>query len=76
MKHLLVISAFIACSFSTKVSSENTNVYICNSSSSEVYHVDLECSGLKVCKHEILKVTQYEAVYDFGRRECKKCSSQ
>ena len=37
-------------------------VYICDSENAVAYHYTKECRGIKLCTHEILKVTKEEAL--------------
>lgn len=50
-------------------STEDAKVFICDSPSSEVYHVDENCEALKRCKHEVKEITLEEAK-DLERRLC------
>lgn len=59
----------ICCSFNPGVQ----KVYVCNSSTSVAYHQDRDCRGLGRCRHEIIYVTQEEAVNTYGKRACKIC---
>lgn len=48
---------------------DNDTVFICDSPSSEVYHLDENCQGLKKCKHEVKTVT-LEKAKELKRRLC------
>lgn len=50
-------------------------VYLCNSTSSGVYHLTRNCSVLKRCKQETLAVTQEAAIRVYDRRADKTCSN-
>ncbi len=41
---------------------DNPTVFICDSASLEVYHLDEKCEGLQRCKHDILKISKEEAM--------------
>lgn len=49
------------------------NVYLCKSATAYVYHKTTNCRGLAACTHKIIKVTQEEAIQEYGRRACKVC---
>ncbi|OKL40556.1 SNase-like nuclease [Pontibacter flavimaris] len=49
-------------------------VYICNSTSSSVYHYDSTCHVLKRCKDEVIKTTEAAAIREHGRRADKTCT--
>jgi micrococcal nuclease len=49
-------------------------VYICNSTSSAVYHYDSTCHVLKRCKDEVIKTTEAAAIREYGRRADKTCT--
>ncbi|MDX5436526.1 MAG: thermonuclease family protein [Pontibacter sp.] len=49
-------------------------VYLCNSTNSEVYHLDSSCYVLKRCKEEVIKTTEATAIREYGRRADKTCS--
>ena len=49
--------------------STNRNVYICKGKSSERYHLDKECRGLKNCSTDIYSVSLEEA-RKLGRTLC------
>ncbi|WP_266202291.1 thermonuclease family protein [Pontibacter kalidii] len=49
-------------------------VYICNSTSSAVYHYDSTCHVLKRCKDEVIKTTEAAAIREHGRRADKTCT--
>jgi len=51
-------------------------VYICNSSGATVYHLTKDCSNLKRCTAEILKVTEAVAIREYGKRADKSCSKK
>lgn len=51
-----------------------TQVYICNNKNTSVYHVSKTCKALKKCTHEIITVSQTDAVSKHGKRACKLCS--
>jgi micrococcal nuclease len=51
-------------------------VYICNSSGATVYHLSRDCSNLKRCSVDILKVTEAEAIRKHGKRADKACSKK
>lgn len=51
-------------------------VYICNSTSSGVYHLTRDCHVLKRCKQEMLAVTEEAAIRVYDRRLDKACSPQ
>ena len=51
-------------------------VYICNSTSSGVYHLTRDCHVLKRCKQEMLAVTEEAAIRVYDRRLDKTCSQQ
>ena len=53
-------------------SSENY-VYICRSRTAYVYHSSPNCTGLRKCTHEIIKITLKEAGDKYSRRPCKLC---
>jgi hypothetical protein len=68
MKKLIALAfVFILLACTTDGS---TNVYICISNASEVYHLDKNCRGLKRCTHEVKIVTKNEAIRTYGRRIC------
>ena len=50
-------------------------VYICNSTSSGVYHLTRNCSVLKRCKQEMLAVTEEAAIRVYDRRLDKTCGN-
>ena len=50
-------------------------VYICNSTSSGVYHLTRDCHVLKRCKQEMLAVTEEAAIRVYNRRADKTCSN-
>ena len=68
---MLFIAIFAATA--RMASSEETKVWIVNSTSSECYHVDKNCRSLKAAKHPIKSVSLQEAK-KMGRRACKVCS--
>jgi len=47
-------------------------VYLC-SGSSQVYHLDPNCSGLKRCQYQIIRTTVDSAEGYYHRRACKEC---
>ena len=49
-------------------------VYICNSTSSGVYHLTRDCHVLKRCKQEMLAITEEAAIQVYDRRLDKACS--
>lgn len=49
-------------------------VYICNSTTSGVYHLTRNCHVLKRCKQEMLAVTEEAAIRVYDRRLDKTCS--
>ena len=49
-------------------------VYICNSTSSGVYHLTRDCHVLKRCKQEMLAITEEAAIRVYDRRLDKACS--
>lgn len=65
----LILAVFICFSFTT----QNVNVYICNSTTASVYHSTKSCRGLGRCTHEIKEVSKEDAVKKYGRRACKVC---
>lgn len=50
-------------------SAESNEVWICDSPSAEVYHLDENCRGLKKCSHEIKKIT-LDRAKSLKRRLC------
>jgi hypothetical protein len=49
--------------------SENNIVYVCDSSDTEVYHLEESCRGLKKCKGELKKIT-LDRAKSLKRRLC------
>jgi hypothetical protein len=79
MKRLIVLSLFVSLFFAcnkaaepTKSTNREPKVYICTGKSSEVYHSDENCRGLRNCKGEIKQVPLKEA-QTMNRRACKIC---
>ena len=75
MSHLFYTLSFVfLCSFIPISDRGNDKVvYICKGPRSQCYHRTPNCSGLNSCSTQIYKVTEYEAVNNYGRRACKKC---
>lgn len=48
-------------------------VYICTGDYAYAYHSSPECPGLSNCKGQIIAVTEYDAVYKYGRKPCCRC---
>ena len=69
MKQLILLSLL---AFAPMTANE-TYVYICMGPSSECYHKDTDCRGIKNCSKEIKKVTLKEAIEKFKRRPCGYC---
>lgn len=72
---LLFTSSILACTkatIPTKSTNQEPKVYICTGKSSEVYHSDENCRGLRNCKGEIKQVPLKEA-QTMNRRACKIC---
>ena len=69
MKHLILplLLAFMP------MSVNDTYVYICMGPSSECYHKDTECRGIKNCSKTVKKVTLDEAIKKYKRRPCGYC---
>lgn len=42
-------------------SSNQSNVYLCDSDSAKKYHLKKDCRGLNACDHEIIRITLTEA---------------
>ena len=55
-KLLILISLLV---FTTQ---DNPLVFICDSATAEVYHLDEKYQGLQKCKHEIKKISIEEAI--------------
>ncbi|MCC9166921.1 thermonuclease family protein [Pontibacter harenae] len=53
---------------------KKTQVYICNSSGSTVYHTTKDCFVLNRCKAEVLALTEAAAIQEHGRRMDKACT--
>jgi hypothetical protein len=56
-----------------KVTQRVSTVYICNNGQTSVYHVSKNCSAIKRCTHDILEVSEPEAVNKYHLRKCKTC---
>lgn len=50
--------------------SDETYVYICDSSSTTSYHYNKDCHGLNRCTHDILKVTLAKAKDEYDLKLC------
>ena len=48
-------------------------VYICRSHTAYVYHSSPNCTGLRKCTHDVIKVTLKGAIDKYSRRACKLC---
>lgn len=67
MKRLVILTlSIIALSFS---GSNDPSALICNNGTTEVFHLNENCQGLKRCDHEVLKMTKNEAL-EKGMRLC------
>lgn len=49
---------------------QGREVWICVSESSTAYHLNVNCQGLKRCKHDIIKVSESEAKSTYKRELC------
>ena len=56
-----------------KLKTPTVYVYICNSEGSVAYHSTTNCKGLNKCTHEVLTVSESDAVNKYKRRPCKLC---
>lgn len=65
MRAFLLVAFF---TFLFAFRSPESTVYLC--STGTAYHHDRSCRGLSQCKHEIITVTQEEAVNKYGRKIC------
>ena len=52
--------------------SSNSNVYVCDSSTSVAYHASDSCKGLNKCSHKIISLSVADAT-SRGKRACKIC---
>ncbi|HWJ25513.1 MAG TPA: hypothetical protein VNS32_03165 [Flavisolibacter sp.] len=48
-------------------------VYVCDSRTSEAYHINKNCRGLNRCTHTIIEVTEKQAIDSYHKRKCKIC---
>lgn len=55
------------------VRAQTVSVYICDSKDAVAYHKYKTCRGLQKCTHQVLTVTESEAIDRYGRRACKIC---
>lgn len=70
---LILLFAFIFLSCNTKKASDSRDtVYICTGGSSERFHSDKNCKGLRRCSGNVIEVTSGEAI-GMGRTPCKIC---
>jgi endonuclease YncB( thermonuclease family) len=69
------ISASAAADVPVPAGATKRLVYICNSTSSGVYHLTKTCHVLKRCKDETLAVTEAVAIREYDRRADKTCSN-
>ena len=67
MKTLIILVLSIT-ALSFRGSDEPT-VLICNNCTTEVFHLNEKCQGLKRCDHELVKMTKVEAL-EKGMRLC------
>ena len=51
-----------------------TTVYICSNGKTSVYHVSKTCNAVKRCTHDILQVSETDAIKKYHLRKCKICS--
>ena len=54
-------------------SCEISSVYLCMGETSEFYHKNKTCKGLKNCSKEIISLKLDEAISDYNRRPCGFC---
>ena len=66
---MLKILPIFLFSLTTFITSQNNQVFLCNSPNGERYHFTQNCRGLKACKHEIIKVSLSEAKRK-GKTQC------
>ncbi len=71
MKPFLI--SLLALTLSSAFRTSENSVYICDTKTSEVYHITKSCNALGRCKHEIITVTKEEAEKKLGKRACKVC---
>src|SRR4051812_25883342 len=50
-----------------------TYVYVCYSKTLYAYHSTKDCRGLNRCTHEIIKITESDAINTYYKRACKEC---
>jgi hypothetical protein len=62
MKILLIISTLFFLQ-----ETEPKAAYICLNKTSEVYHFNKECRGLKRCTHEVLTTNEKDAKEKYGK---------
>ena len=48
-------------------------VYVCDSGGAVAYHADRNCRGLRRCTHEIVLVSESDAVKVYHHRKCRIC---
>ena len=59
----------------TKITSAHTEyVYVCDSKTSYTYHSRKDCVGLDDCANDIIRVAVDDAVNQYKRKPCRKCS--
>lgn len=66
------IAAFVSLSAINphSVETNQTNVYICNSTTATKYHLTSNCRGLNACDQKIIKVTKEEAIKQGKKTLC------
>jgi hypothetical protein len=64
---VLLIASLLSCRYSESM------VYVCNSKGSVAFHQSKNCKGLQQCTHEIIYITEKEAVDKYRKRACKMC---
>jgi hypothetical protein len=67
IKYLLILLVVSSFTFSS------TNVFICDSAKAVAYHSKKQCSGLGKCTHDILEISENDAIKKYDRRKCKVC---
>lgn len=64
MKSLVILSSL----FFLSPQEPPKDAYVCLNKTSEVYHLDKDCTALKRCTHEVVKTTPEEAKSKYGKQ--------
>lgn len=73
MKNYLRLIIFLSFIGLSSFKSTPDSVYICVSKGAVAYHQSTNCRGLRHCTHQIIKVTQYDAINKYHLRACHVC---